>query len=639
MTRTTVPISSRPLQRYTVSQRHDPAESQAHRAADVVARGGSVAGWSFSAVPTRDDVHREESGAPKSEDEKYKEAAGKIGEAALESPIGKKLQEKVREDPLVKQGIQFLDTPAGKVVAGGVIAGGVAGLASTGQPLPVQAPAIPLDRITPGLSAKVTVQGPLNAPTFVGLSLSYKEQGPKSGPGKDQKEKYRAETARLKASLALPKSTADTRAEEAELARIIAGQRLLGSTTLIPLLPSDKPKTVHGPPADKAEDTEQKKPDDAPIQRDPAPGGLAAPVGLDTSAVEGVVSGGGRHLDPGLRRTMEARFGYDFGSVRIHDDAHAHAAARDVQANAFTVGDHIAFAAGRFAPQSPEGAHVLAHELAHVVQQQGGTSSTHVQRQEIPAELQTSVDLSQLSQKELNDRHARLLETLAQFSHSTPETDLLADAAGAIGVELARRHAIAEGRTFSSEAIGKMRDYFVQNAKTEKDSCIVALNKGMKVSTADPALPTTSKSIEATMAKMVAAGRSSVAREIGFKSKSGRITHGGARPEHLASSVFDAVLDMAAGDPGWSVFTLSLLDGFHSVTLTLDSSEPTRPHVYWSDQWQSKGGWKEYSKAGLDTEVTHLVQSWWDGQPEGKKHRTIVRLWRVRAAAAAGGGP
>ena len=63
---------------------------------------------------------------------------------------------------------------------------------------------------------------------------------------------------------------------------------------------------------------------------------------------------------------MEARFGYDFGRVRIHADAQADASARAVGAHAYTVGDHIVFAAGR-SPRGP----LLAHELAHVVQQRG----------------------------------------------------------------------------------------------------------------------------------------------------------------------------------------------------------------------------------------------------------------------------
>lgn len=65
---------------------------------------------------------------------------------------------------------------------------------------------------------------------------------------------------------------------------------------------------------------------------------------------------------------MERRFGHDFGAVRVHTDSRASAAARALGARAFAVGPHLAFAAGRYAPQAAEGARLLAHELAHVVQ-------------------------------------------------------------------------------------------------------------------------------------------------------------------------------------------------------------------------------------------------------------------------------
>jgi hypothetical protein len=69
---------------------------------------------------------------------------------------------------------------------------------------------------------------------------------------------------------------------------------------------------------------------------------------------------------------MEARFGHDFSRVRIHADAGAAAAARAAGAAAYTLGPDITFAAGRYDPGSPAGRALLAHELAHVVQQRDG---------------------------------------------------------------------------------------------------------------------------------------------------------------------------------------------------------------------------------------------------------------------------
>ena len=79
----------------------------------------------------------------------------------------------------------------------------------------------------------------------------------------------------------------------------------------------------------------------------------------------------GRPLDADTRDFMEGRFGSNFAAVRIHDDSAAGASARDVDAHAFTVGQDIVFGDGQYQPHSDSGRHLLAHELAHTVQQQG----------------------------------------------------------------------------------------------------------------------------------------------------------------------------------------------------------------------------------------------------------------------------
>jgi outer membrane protein OmpA-like peptidoglycan-associated protein len=85
-------------------------------------------------------------------------------------------------------------------------------------------------------------------------------------------------------------------------------------------------------------------------------------------SIHAVVRSPGQPLDPATRAVMEPRFGHDFSQVRIHSDTAAARSARDVNANAYTVGQDIVFGAGRFAPHTSDGRHLLAHELAHVVQ-------------------------------------------------------------------------------------------------------------------------------------------------------------------------------------------------------------------------------------------------------------------------------
>jgi hypothetical protein len=83
---------------------------------------------------------------------------------------------------------------------------------------------------------------------------------------------------------------------------------------------------------------------------------------------------GGQPLPEATRRDMEARLGMNLASVRIHTDGEAAQLNEAVGADAFALGEHIAFNHGRFAPAEPAGRHLLAHELAHVAQyrQQAG---------------------------------------------------------------------------------------------------------------------------------------------------------------------------------------------------------------------------------------------------------------------------
>jgi len=87
------------------------------------------------------------------------------------------------------------------------------------------------------------------------------------------------------------------------------------------------------------------------------------------SSVHEVLRLPGQLLDTETRSFFESRFYHDFSGVRVHTDSRAAQSARDVNAHAYTVGSDIAFAPGRFAPATGEGRRLLAHELAHTVQQ------------------------------------------------------------------------------------------------------------------------------------------------------------------------------------------------------------------------------------------------------------------------------
>jgi hypothetical protein len=86
-------------------------------------------------------------------------------------------------------------------------------------------------------------------------------------------------------------------------------------------------------------------------------------------AVHHILDSSGQPLSAAARKTMEPRFGYDFSRVKVHSDQLAAESARKMNALAYTVGTHIVFAEGKYAPFSDSGQRLLAHELTHVVQQ------------------------------------------------------------------------------------------------------------------------------------------------------------------------------------------------------------------------------------------------------------------------------
>jgi len=88
-----------------------------------------------------------------------------------------------------------------------------------------------------------------------------------------------------------------------------------------------------------------------------------------SAAVEKTLAEPGHSLEANLRSNMEDGFGHRFDKVRLHTDPAAAGTARALNAHAYAVGQHLVFDAGEYRPHTARGLHLLAHELAHVVQQ------------------------------------------------------------------------------------------------------------------------------------------------------------------------------------------------------------------------------------------------------------------------------
>jgi hypothetical protein len=104
-----------------------------------------------------------------------------------------------------------------------------------------------------------------------------------------------------------------------------------------------------------------------------------APMDLD-SRIRAAVAGG-EPLPPSTKTFMESEFGRDFSAVRVHRDGAAARLAAEIGARALTSEQDVFFASGEFRPDTREGSDLIAHELAHVVQQGGSPPVARVQRQ------------------------------------------------------------------------------------------------------------------------------------------------------------------------------------------------------------------------------------------------------------------
>jgi hypothetical protein len=119
------------------------------------------------------------------------------------------------------------------------------------------------------------------------------------------------------------------------------------------------------------------------------------------------LQGGGAPLSRSARNYFEPRFGHDFGAVRIHTGGSAAESARELGAQAYTLGRDIVFGSGRFAPTTHDGRRLLAHELTHVVQQSRGQGQAPRLIQRSPGPLDEGSTLKTGADLDSNDPTVR----------------------------------------------------------------------------------------------------------------------------------------------------------------------------------------------------------------------------------------
>jgi hypothetical protein len=300
-----------------VSKPGDTHEVEADRVADTVMRGGSAPGWSLAAKGF-DGIQRKPA-------ELHEDAATQVGQALLASAEGRAAIAKVTAG-----------AASGIVVTGAAAAGVVAVLAA-GRKGTAGSASIALDGIHPGLSVKVAREGGAGG-AAVALSYTPQTEGKHAPPEKK----------------AGPKLVEKPVVHEPAPQKRDGGHPAAGRGATAHEGTKKEELTLHR----KAERAEAKH--------------------TGSAEVDSVLRSPGREMEPATRREMESRIGFDFGRVRLHTDARAGESAQRLNARAYTVGSEVVFAPGKYAPQTTEGRHLLAHELTHVVQQTGGAERGRV---------------------------------------------------------------------------------------------------------------------------------------------------------------------------------------------------------------------------------------------------------------------
>ena len=145
-------------------------------------------------------------------------------------------------------------------------------------------------------------------------------------------------------------------------------------------------------------------------------------AGHAEQAVEVARGSSGSPLRADVRERFESSLGADLSGVRVHTGADSQAASAAVGAKAYTVGNDIHFGAGQYQPDDPFGMHLIAHEVAHTVQQSGGA-----QRRQHKLEVSTPGDSAEIEA----DRAADAMVSGAPASVGGMAPSLARDAAPA----------------------------------------------------------------------------------------------------------------------------------------------------------------------------------------------------------------
>jgi len=182
---------------------------------------------------------------------------------------------------------------------------------------------------------------------------------------------------------------------------------------------------------------------------------------------EVINSSDGRSLDADTRSFMEPRFNYDFSNVKIHDNDLAAKSANSINAFAYTSGNNIVFNSGQYNKNSDSGKRLLAHELTHVVQQQG------IQKK-VQRDIDPAFRIEGLYDERASVKNFVFFDIKKPDNEITPEDDLDPDEKKKIGI-FASTHkkgiklfgfSSEEGIEASNKSLVDLRIHAVKNVLT-----------------------------------------------------------------------------------------------------------------------------------------------------------------------------
>ena len=201
------------------------------------------------------------------------------------------------------------------------------------------------------------------------------------------------------------------------------------------------PGDAHEQEADRAAE----RLSDVPGRSDRVPSQAESPRAFDAGetaappSVREALQEPGRPLDAGTREFMESRFGHDFSHVRVHAGERAAHSAQLLNARAYAVGRDLVFGPNQYAPATPAGRRLIAHELTHVVQQGGGAAGGVLRRDlDRPRSLAATLNTASLSDEAL----AREIIAIHRWLENNPTNQ----AGAQLRENLRALHAEAEAR-------------------------------------------------------------------------------------------------------------------------------------------------------------------------------------------------